>query len=53
MENLIPLERIVGQIYLLCGVKVMLDCDLADLYGGGAHQGPQAGGQTQNLPLFR
>lgn len=33
MEDLIPLERIAGHIYLLRRVKVMLDRDLATLYG--------------------
>jgi hypothetical protein len=29
----LPLERITGMIYLIRGIKVMLDRDLADLYG--------------------
>ncbi|MBI5524314.1 MAG: ORF6N domain-containing protein [Desulfarculus sp.] len=33
MDDLIPLERIAGHIHLLRGVKVMLDRDLASLYG--------------------
>jgi hypothetical protein len=33
VEDLIPLERIAGHIYLLRRVKVMLDRDLATLYG--------------------
>lgn len=33
MDDLIPLERIAGHIYLLRGVKVMLDQELAALYG--------------------
>ena len=32
-ESVIPAERIEGRIYLLRGQKVMLDDDLADLYG--------------------
>ena len=32
-KSLIPIERIAAQIYLLRGQKVMLDFDLADLYG--------------------
>lgn len=33
MPNLIPLERIESKIYLIRGKKVMLDRDLAKLYG--------------------
>lgn len=33
MPNLMPVERIERKIYLLRGQKVMLDKDLADLYG--------------------
>lgn len=33
MDDLIPLERIAGHIHLLRGLKVMLDRDLAALYG--------------------
>ena len=33
MNNLIPMERIEKKIYLIRGQKVMLDRDLADLYG--------------------
>lgn len=32
-DSLIPIERIASQIYLLRGEKVMLDSDLAALYG--------------------
>ncbi len=32
-DSLIPIERIASQIYLLRGDKVMLDSDLAALYG--------------------
>ena len=32
-KSLIPIERVAAQIYLLRGQKVMLDFDLADLYG--------------------
>ncbi len=32
-DSLIPIERIARQIYLLRGEKVMLDSDLAALYG--------------------
>ena len=32
-ENVIPFERIASGIYLIRGQKVMLDADLADLYG--------------------
>jgi hypothetical protein len=32
-QSLIPVERIVSQIYLVRGHKVMLDRDLASLYG--------------------
>ena len=31
-EFVVPVERIENQIYLIRGVKVMLDADLADLY---------------------
>jgi hypothetical protein len=31
-SHLIPVERITGKIYLIRGMKVMLDRDLADLY---------------------
>jgi len=33
MNKLIPIERIENKIYLLRGQKVMLDFDLAELYG--------------------
>lgn len=33
MNNLIPIERIENKIYLIRGQKVMLDKDLAELYG--------------------
>ena len=32
-DSLIPIERIASQIYLIRGQKVMLDSDLATLYG--------------------
>ncbi len=32
-DSLIPTERIAGQIYVIRGEKVMLDSDLAVLYG--------------------
>lgn len=32
-ESLIPIERIAGRIYVIRGAKVMLDSDLAALYG--------------------
>ncbi|MDD4178481.1 MAG: ORF6N domain-containing protein [Candidatus Margulisbacteria bacterium] len=33
MKNLIPVERIENKIYLIRGQKIMLDRDLANLYG--------------------
>jgi hypothetical protein len=33
MTKLVPIERIASKIYLIRGIKVMLDRDLADLYG--------------------
>jgi hypothetical protein len=33
MTDLVPLESITGKILLLRGAKVMLDRDLAELYG--------------------
>jgi hypothetical protein len=33
MNDLIPIERIESKIYLIRGQKVMIDRDLADLYG--------------------
>ena len=33
MEELVPIERIEGKIYLIRGQKVMIDRDLAELYG--------------------
>ena len=35
MTNLVPMERIEKQILLLRGHKVMLDFNLAELYGVG------------------
>ena len=32
-KNLIPTEKIDRAILIICGHKVMLDCDLADIYG--------------------
>ena len=34
MKNIIPVESITGKIYLTRGHKVLLDRDLAELYGG-------------------
>jgi len=33
MKELVPVERITSKIYLIRGQKVMLDRDLAELYG--------------------
>jgi len=33
MPNIVPIERIEKSIYLIRGQKVMLDSDLAELYG--------------------
>jgi hypothetical protein len=33
MKALIPIDRIASKIYLIRNVKVMLDRDLAELYG--------------------
>jgi hypothetical protein len=33
MKEIIPHERIEKRIHELCGTKVMLDSDLAELYG--------------------
>ena len=33
MTTLVPVERIASKIYVIRHVKVMLDKDLADLYG--------------------
>jgi len=33
MKALVPIERITNKIYLIRNVKVMLDRDLAELYG--------------------
>ena len=33
MTTLIPIELIANKIYLIRGIKVMLDKDLAELYG--------------------
>lgn len=33
MSNLIPSEKRISKIYLIRGMKVMLDRDLAELYG--------------------
>lgn len=33
MKNIIPIESITGKIYLIRGHKVLLDRDLAELYG--------------------
>ncbi|MEK6539229.1 MAG: ORF6N domain-containing protein [Deltaproteobacteria bacterium] len=33
MEALVPVEVIEGKILLICGQKVMVDADLAELYG--------------------
>jgi hypothetical protein len=31
--SIVPLERVVSRIFLVRGQKIMLDADLADLYG--------------------
>jgi hypothetical protein len=33
MTELVPIELIASKIYLMRGIKVMLDRDLAELYG--------------------
>ncbi len=33
MTELVPIERIANKIYLIRSIKVMLDRDLAELYG--------------------
>jgi hypothetical protein len=33
MPNLVPIERIASKIYLIRDIRVMLDRDLAELYG--------------------
>jgi len=33
MKTLVPVDRITSKIYLIRGIKVMLDRDLAELYG--------------------
>jgi hypothetical protein len=33
MKNLIPIEKVQQQIYMIRGFRVMLDYDLASLYG--------------------
>jgi hypothetical protein len=33
MSRIVPLEKITGKIYLIRGARVMLDRDLAVLYG--------------------
>ena len=33
MPNLVPVERIASKIYLIRDIRVMLDRDLAELYG--------------------
>ena len=33
MKALVPIKRITSKIYLIRGMKVMLDRDLAELYG--------------------
>ena len=33
MPDRVPVEIIAGKIYLIRGVKVMIDRDLAELYG--------------------
>ncbi len=33
MKSLVPVDRIANKIYLIRGIKVMLDRDLAELYG--------------------
>ena len=33
MPDIVPMERIASKIYIIRNTKVMLDRDLADLYG--------------------
>ena len=33
MPNIVPIERVTEEIYLIRGMRVMLDRDLAKLYG--------------------
>jgi len=37
-DAVIPIERIASRIYLIRGEKVMLDSDLAELYGVPTHR---------------
>ena len=48
--SLIPIERVVSRIYLIRGVKVMFDFDLADLYAVETKALNQA--VTRNLERF-
>ena len=41
-KEIVPIERIAGSIYLLRGQRVMLDFDLAGLYGAGTRIPNQA-----------
>jgi hypothetical protein len=50
-EFLIPLERIASRIYLIRGLKVMFDFDLAELYSVETKALHQA--VSRNLERFR
>jgi len=50
MSNIVPIERIENKILLIRGQKVMLDRDLADLYGVGTRELNRA--VTRNLNRF-
>ena len=49
-QSIIPIERIASRIYLIRGEKVMLDADLAELYGVGTKVLNQA--VTRNAERF-
>ena len=49
-KEIIPIDRIAQSIYLLRGQKVMLDFDLAALYGVTTRRS-NAGGETKRKPF--
>lgn len=50
LQSVIPVERIISTIYLIRGEKVMLDSDLAQLYG--VQTGALVRGMKRNIDRF-
>ncbi len=53
MDEIVPVENIANRIYLICGVRVMLDRDLAELYQVETSQGVEASCKKEYQEISR